>query len=256
MKHVSSASQIPIISERTYIVDIDGVLLTDACNDTDKAFDQDTVEWFTTLVKTLGINNVFILTARDKRHRQETLQDLRNNGYKYHEDNVYFYRWKGEWISANRWRFTYPKIIMIDDQYNILQSIIDHNPDVTCYHVNCQLINPHAIVYDLKDIVLDTVYTYIIDVDTFKHCASRFLCNIFYTYTLDPRLLSWLRTLNNNIKTVLHSQDDIYLDGEVINYNQLPSTLDDKTVIVATNTKLLAELYSINPNIKGIVVKS
>ena len=252
MKHISSASEIPILPDTTYVVDIDGVLLA---NDgfISKPFNNETVTWFKTLTQAVGVKNVYILTARAESTRKLTLMSLNNHGFYPPSEQVFFDRQKGHWIARYRSLFNHPNIIMVDDQYYNIMSVKKHNPDVECYHVNVQLINDQSIVYDLSQVILNPDYVYVVDIDCFLKANYLALCDCVQDFDLG--LKKWLTNLGNEVKIRLYSKmsdfnPNTLLEQEVTSY--IPTTKN--LILISKNPTSCLELYYRYPHMKFIIL--
>jgi len=244
MEHIESCHEVPINTHTTYIVDIDGVLLFN--NETVHAFNNETVKWFQQLVLTVGVNNVLILTARDALCREITLEQLRQNGFDHPHHLVFFTREKGTWIATFREHFRFQRIVMIDDQRYNLMDIKYHNPDVMCYHVNAQLINDHAVVYDLSQIKIDPNYMYLVDVDGFTFTEYQLFYNLYRFVIANIGFIRWFRDVSNKAKVLSYSSTGISTEMRF----KINST--DKVVLITRDTRLYHNLRLEYPHLKVI----
>lgn len=232
--NIRSVADVPIKANTTYIISLDRVLLI---NITDELFiprDRRVVDWFTGLVNNVGEQNVFILTSRHPQLKAETEQQLRSNNIR--ATKIVCYLYKGEWIKTHRRKFNYRRVFVIEDNKERINNILNHNPDVTCYYLNNEIVHRYtAMVPKLTDVVAVDEYTYVLDADDLFIGTSHWY-HFLYIKKLPAHIKNWLLKLQAKCKVIYLTKDVNLLlrkGVEGMIETQLPT--DTKLVFISSN---------------------
>jgi len=232
--NVRSASEVPIKPNTTYIISLDKILIL---NITDTLFiprDSKVVSWFASLIQNVGEQNVIILTNRHPNTRDESLEQLHQNGI--NPSKLVCYLYKGEWIRSHRRKFNYRRIFVIEDSNDRIYNIMNHNPDVTCYYVNNEIVHQYTVIIPkITDIIAIKEYTYVLDMRAL-FIGDRKWYHPFFIKRLPNDVREWLSKLRSQVNVVflINNIDMIPrlgIDGDV--ETTLPDT--DKVVYISSN---------------------